>query len=72
MPRHELSGCFRGLLRCIEDYGSEWAPIGSEGPRKVGHCIHCVGQCAGVTTDCELRVWQESTCPYKDAHMKRF
>jgi hypothetical protein len=31
-----------------------------EGPRRVGHCVYCAGQCIGATTHCEVRVFSES------------
>lgn len=62
----ELSGYMRWVLGAVTVHGSKWEPIGVEGPRRPGHCNRCGGQCWGCTTDCELRVWNESTNPLKD------
>lgn len=31
-----------------------------EGPRRIGHCVHCAGPCAGATTQCEGRVFSDA------------
>jgi hypothetical protein len=32
-----------------------------EGPRRIGHCVYCKGQCRGVTVHCESRVYEETS-----------
>jgi hypothetical protein len=57
----ELNPHIRWALHQIQDHGAKWQPlITNEGPRKRGHCVFCGGQCHGVTTQCETRVWHES------------
>lgn len=57
----ELNPYLRWVLTNIQQSGSTWVVIGVEGPRRPGHCIRCNAQCWGLTTDCEQRVWAEST-----------
>jgi hypothetical protein len=56
------------LLGCLEVAGSQGMVVtGKVGPRRPGHCVYCAGPCQGVTTQCEVRVWEESLRLRKDA-----
>jgi len=55
------------LLTRVRALGGTMGVYGDEAPRRPGHCVYCAGPCQGVTTQCEVRVWEESLRLRKEA-----
>lgn len=49
------------VLAMVTQHTGRWAPMGDEGPRMIGMCIHCKGpRCLGLTLQCERRVFDDA------------